>query len=1341
MVDLPELLGASAGIMTVRRQLDRVLRHHPGRLPPILIQGETGTGKGLIARAIHRAGARRDGPLVDVNCAAIPETLLEAEMFGFERGAFTDARQAKPGLFEAAHRGTIFLDEIGLLPEGLQAKLLKAIEEQVVRRLGSTRNHPIDAWVLSATSEDLLARTRARQFREDLYHRLAVLTIKLPALRDRGEDIELLAEHFLSRVCADYGLPPKRLDAGARAALRAHRWPGNVRELANLMERAALLSEADVLTADVVRLEARDGSPPATAVPLDREVSSIERARVVEALEQTRGNVSRAADLLGISRNKLRYRIDRYGLQPGAPPTSGRRRPPAEPVQPVVSALPVPSPALRWESRRLALLLARLVEPADARPSGDATHLLEAVVDKLRGFGGHVEELSPTGVLAAFGIDPVEDASTRAALAALASLNAVETSRRSGREAYRIKIAMHVDQIMAGWIGSGVQLDAERKQQLRGVLEALLETGEADTIALSATAARVFERRFEVTFSGESGSDVKTYRLVGRERAAGRRRLTRFIGRDAELRFLRDRLAAAVSGRGQVVAVSGEPGIGKSRLLDEFRRGIGEGEVTYLEGRCFSYLTTIPYSPVIQILRANLGLSDADGPDVIVEKARGALRQVGMDPDEGAPFLLLLLGIGEGTDRLATLTPEAIKARTFEVLTEMTLRGSRLRPLVLAAEDAHWLDTASEAFVASLVERMAGAAILLLMTYRPGYRPPGTDKSYATQIALSPLSDEESLRVVQGIGETVPEAVARLILTRADGNPLFLEELARAVGEQGGDPGRGVPDTLQEVLLARVDRLPEEPRRLLQLASVLGREFPARLLSAAGELGRDLDVALRELTRLEFLFLRSAIDEPVYVFKHVLTQEAVRDSLEPAQRAALHGAAGRALEHLYADRREQVYDSLAYHYAKAGDTGKAIDYLARFAARAARASAHVEAAAALEEALVHAGRLPDGPDRDRLRLRLILDRVYPLTLLGRFQEVRDGLLEERERVERLHDPAVAGPYYFWLGRTHGVLGDQQHAVEAARRALGEAQACGDRATAGKAYYVLAYADYWEGRAGAGIEHGRQAVSLLEGTDERLWLGLAHWVVAIGHAHMGDLQHGLEAIMRARAIAEETGDPQLLCTVAWSSGMMLAGQGDCEAGIAACRRAVEISPNPVNTALATGFLGACHLESGDADAAIPLLEAAAESLGQFQIRQTQGWYLALLAEAHLLMGRIDRSAALAAEALQTSRDARYANGVGWAQRALGGVARTRQLSAEAEACFTDALHTFASVETWFEEARTHLALADLAMARADTDRADRHLTEARQRLDPLQVSRYVERVHASMRASRARSSGA
>jgi two-component system response regulator AtoC len=249
MTPLDEILGTSPGIQAVRAALMRVLALGARRrMPPLLILGDTGTGKGLLARVLHRSGSRGSGPLVEVNCAAIPESLLEAELFGFERGAFTGAHRAKPGLFQAAHGGTLFLDEVGLASQGVQAKLLKVLEERTVRRLGGTRSEPIDVLLVAATSEDLQVGVQAGRFREDLYHRLSVVVVRLPPLAARGADTVLLAEHFLARACTEYGVPPKTLSAEAQAALLGFRWPGNIRELANVMERVALLDEAPVVT-------------------------------------------------------------------------------------------------------------------------------------------------------------------------------------------------------------------------------------------------------------------------------------------------------------------------------------------------------------------------------------------------------------------------------------------------------------------------------------------------------------------------------------------------------------------------------------------------------------------------------------------------------------------------------------------------------------------------------------------------------------------------------------------------------------------------------------------------------------------------------------------------------------------------------------------------------------------------------------------------------------------------------------------------------------------------------------------------------------------------------------
>ena len=317
---LSEIVGDSPGIRRLREQLEHLLKRAATapRPPAILLRGETGTGKGLVARTMHRAGPRARSPFVDVNCAAIPDNLLEAELFGYERGAFTDARQSKPGLFQLAHRGMLFLDEIGTLSPALQAKLLKILEDGVVRRLGGTRAEPVDVWIVSATNEDLAEAQRERRFREDLYHRLAVLSVELPPLRERGADIGLLAERFLARACADYGLAPKTFARDARAALTAYAWPGNVRELGNVIERVALLADEPVVTAAMLALPPSrpvvNDAPAAEPAPA-RSSRDQMRAHLLETLTETGWNISQTAIRLGVARNTVLARMARFGLR------------------------------------------------------------------------------------------------------------------------------------------------------------------------------------------------------------------------------------------------------------------------------------------------------------------------------------------------------------------------------------------------------------------------------------------------------------------------------------------------------------------------------------------------------------------------------------------------------------------------------------------------------------------------------------------------------------------------------------------------------------------------------------------------------------------------------------------------------------------------------------------------------------------------------------------------------------------------------------------------------------------------------------------------------------------
>jgi two-component system, NtrC family, response regulator AtoC len=307
--------------------------------PPVLIIGETGTGKGLVARTIHGASPRAARPFIEVNCTALPATLMEAELFGHERGAYTDAKESRMGLFEAADGGFLFLDEVGDVELSLQGKLLKAVEDRTIRRVGGTRDRRIDVRILAATNRDLEREAQREQFRRDLYFRLAVIILHLPPLRSRGSDVLLLAQHYLARFNAKYGKQVRQFDPRARDLLLAYPWPGNVRELSHVIERAVLWSRGTTLDPEHLSLttpgpvpdtgerpaEAAAATPaepaPAGATgatslpPPGMDLERWERAMIEQALRECDGNQTRAAQRLKISRDTLRYRLKKYGIQ------------------------------------------------------------------------------------------------------------------------------------------------------------------------------------------------------------------------------------------------------------------------------------------------------------------------------------------------------------------------------------------------------------------------------------------------------------------------------------------------------------------------------------------------------------------------------------------------------------------------------------------------------------------------------------------------------------------------------------------------------------------------------------------------------------------------------------------------------------------------------------------------------------------------------------------------------------------------------------------------------------------------------------------------------------------
>ncbi len=327
---LKVLLGESPSMQAMKEVISQVIaaerRMVGGELPPVLVEGETGTGKELVARALHFDGARAEAPFIEFNCASIPAQLLEAELFGHEKGAFTDAKERRIGLVEAADGGTLFLDEIGEMDLSLQAKLLKLLEDRTIRRVGSVKERKVNLRIISATNRNLEQMAQQGQFRLDLFFRLRIISIKVPRLYARGDDVLLLARHFLAQHGKRYGKPGLTFSSEAEALLMGYSWPGNVRELRNMLEQSVLLTPGNVIGPNQLTLcqgfiEEGISIPVMVAEPRptgesieSMSLPDMERDMVVRTLDRTDWNVTKSARLLGLSRDMLRYRIEKLRL-------------------------------------------------------------------------------------------------------------------------------------------------------------------------------------------------------------------------------------------------------------------------------------------------------------------------------------------------------------------------------------------------------------------------------------------------------------------------------------------------------------------------------------------------------------------------------------------------------------------------------------------------------------------------------------------------------------------------------------------------------------------------------------------------------------------------------------------------------------------------------------------------------------------------------------------------------------------------------------------------------------------------------------------------------------------
>ncbi|MGH6661380.1 MAG: ATP-binding protein, partial [Rhodospirillales bacterium] len=484
--------------------------------------------------------------------------------------------------------------------------------------------------------------------------------------------------------------------------------------------------------------------------------------------------------------------------------------------------------------------------------------------------------------------------------------------------------------------------------------------------------------------------------------------LTRFIGREHELGLLHEHWELAKGGEGQVVLLSGEAGIGKSRILQALREKIADEPHFRLRYQCSPQHGNSAFYPIVQRLERAAGFKRTDGPEQKLEKLEALIRISTDNIETVVPLFAALLSL-PAADRYGALnlTPEQRRDRTIEAMTDQVLALSRQRPVLFVLEDAHWIDPSTETFIGEMMARVADAAVLMVVSHRPVYAPPWTRHPHLLAITLNRLSRKQGIEIVRAAGgHEFADTVVDQVIGRAEGVPLYVEELTKSmieVGKSVDDPATAdrIPATLQALLIARLDQL-GEAKEIAQVGSVFGREFSFSLLTAVADSPVDqINASLERLVQSELIFKRGAVPDAKYTFKHALIQDAAYEALLLRRRRQLHARIADILERDFPEIMATEPETLAHHYSRAGNAAKAVKYLTLFADKTAAVYAHTEAVAVLNQALAESKRLGD-PGRDHLVLNLALRRAESLHFLGRRQEIVDSLLQEQDRVERLN---------------------------------------------------------------------------------------------------------------------------------------------------------------------------------------------------------------------------------------------------------------------------------------------------------------------------------------------------
>ena len=844
---------------------------------------------------------------------------------------------------------------------------------------------------------------------------------------------------------------------------------------------------------------------------------------------------------------------------------------------------------LEGERKQVTVLFADLkgsteliadLDPEAARQLLDPAlhHMMEAV----HRYEGTVNQVLGDGIMALFGAPLAhEDHALRACYAALAMQAALrrygEEVRRSHGLEMHMRVGLNSGEVVVRTISNDLHMDYSAVGQTTHLAARMEQLAPPGGIRLTAATLRLVDGLVQVQALGRFPvkglpEPVEVFELTGasaihrRLQAVAARGLTRFVGRQHELETLRQALERAAAGHGQIVAIVGEAGVGKSRLVYEFTQTDVPRTWLVLEGASVSYGKATPYFPVLDLLRRYMHLEERDEARTIRAKVTGHVLTLDAALQDIIPALLALLDVALDDSPFLKLDPAQRRQRTLDALKRLLLRESQVQPLLLVFEDLHWIDAETQALLDSLVGSLPTARLLLLVNYRPEYQHGWGSKTYYAQLRLDPLSPASAAEVLAALLGDDPSLtpLTQLLMARTEGNPFFLEESVRTlietgilVGERGAYrlaqalPMIQVPATVQAVLAARIDRLPPEEKTLLQTAAAIGTEVPVPLLQAIAELSEvALHRGLAHLQAAEFLYETRLFPEQVCTFKHALTHEVAYSSLLHERRRVLHARIVEALEKMVGDRVAEQVERLAHHALRGEVWDKALAYCRQAGEKAMARSAHREAVEYFEQALNALQHLPETRDTREQAIALRLPCNQPSVRSATIGAAWRALREAEALATALDDSRRLGQVSSFLSLHFRLWARMTRLIASGQRALALAMASGDVVLHALANQFLGFAYQSPGRLSSGdrlsqADHGSPRGAQRHERFGQVFLPAVHSraYLALCHAELGMFAEGRTLGDEGLRIAEAVAHPASLMDASWGAGLLALRQGD------------------------------------------------------------------------------------------------------------------------------------------------------------------------------------------------------